>query len=48
MVLGEDKREKASSHANWDILRPIMAYCNEQSTLEVKNCKGPDKALWAT
>ena len=48
MVSDEDKREKASSHVNWNILRPIMAYCKGQSTLKVNSYKGPGKALWAT
>lgn len=41
MVPGEDKKDKASSHVNWNILKPIMAYFHGQSTLMVK---GPDKA----
>ena len=48
MVPDEDNREKESSHVNWNILRPIMAYCNEPSTLKVKSYKSPGKALWAT
>lgn len=38
------RRSKAFLHVNWDILRPIMAYCNEQCTLPVKSHKILDKA----
>ena len=46
--LDEDRRIKTSLHVNWNILKPIMALCNEKCTLKFKNHKSPSKDLRAT
>ena len=43
MGSSEGKESKASLKVNWNVLKPIMAICNDQMNGVLKILKSPDK-----
>jgi hypothetical protein len=45
LVARKDKGSMTSLQVDWNVLKPIMASCNEQFIVNVKNPKDPDKGF---